>query len=199
MQKLESLLTERETAIAVDFDHLKHRVRCYAHIINICSSHVISSITSVSKLYISKLKVPVDSNFIFCGDSENELDDDDDDDDTGRNIDDLELDCYDDKGKSNLKHWFAGIKRDPLRCAHRVIHLLRSSDLHRENFRIFIQDRNTRKWFYERTQSGKRNPVQVPELQLLRDVKTRWDLVYSMLQRLRVLRPISSSHILRLI
>jgi hypothetical protein len=81
MQKLESLLTERETAIAVDFDHLKHCVRCYAHIINICSSHVISSMTSVSKPYISKLKVPVDSNFIFCGDSEDELDDDDDDDD----------------------------------------------------------------------------------------------------------------------
>jgi hypothetical protein len=199
MQKLESLLTERETAIAVDFDHLKHRVRCYAHIINICSSHVISSMTSVSKPYISKLKVPIDSNFIFCGDSEDELDDDDDDDNTGRNIDDLELDCYDDEGKSNLKHWFAGIKRNPLRRARRVIRLLRSSDLHRENFRIFIQDGNTRKWFYERTQSGKHNPVQVPELQLLRDVKTRWDSVYSMLQRLRVLRPVSSSHVLRLI
>jgi hypothetical protein len=136
MQKLESLLAERKTAIAVDFDHLKHHVRCYAHIINICSSHVISSMTSVFKPYISKLKVPVDSNFIFCGDSEDELDDDDD--NTGCNIDNLELDCYDDEGKSNLKHWFAGIKHNPLRHAHRVIRLLRSSDQCRENFHMFI-------------------------------------------------------------
>ena len=28
-------------------------------------------------------------------------------------------------------------------------------------------------------------------LQLLRDVKTRWDLVYTMLERLRQLRPVS--------
>jgi hypothetical protein len=38
---------------------------------------------------------------------------------------------------------------------------------------------------------GKRVVVQVPELQPLRDVKTRWDSVYMMLQRLRQLRPVS--------
>jgi hypothetical protein len=38
---------------------------------------------------------------------------------------------------------------------------------------------------------GKRVVVQVPELQPLRDVKTRWDSVYLMLRRLRQLRPVS--------
>jgi hypothetical protein len=49
MQKLDSLLAEREMGIMVNFGHLKNRVQCYTHIINICSSHVIASVTSVSK------------------------------------------------------------------------------------------------------------------------------------------------------
>lgn len=191
MEELESLLAEREAFATADFDHLKHRVRCYAHIINICSSHVISSMTSVSKGYLSELKVAVDSNHIDCDDSEDELDGGDI--DIGdHHIDELKLgDFYDDH--SNLKEWVAGIKRDPLRRARRIIRLLRSSDQRREGFRKFIQDGNERQWFSEKTQSGKRRIVQVPELQLLRDVKTRWDSVFMMLRRLRVLRPVSSS------
>jgi hypothetical protein len=62
MRELESLLAARKTAIAVGFDHLNHCVRCYAHIINICSSHIISSVTSIPKPHISGLKVPAGSN-----------------------------------------------------------------------------------------------------------------------------------------
>jgi hypothetical protein len=190
MRELESLLTERETAVAVGFDNLKHRVRCYAHIINICSSHIISSVTSVSKQYLSELEVPVGSNPIIH-DSEDESDDDDIDPD--RDIDELEPGhLYDDIDAS--LGWVSGIKRDPLRRARRVVRLLRSSDRHREGLRLFIIDGNERKWFFEKDQNGKRRSVQVPELQLLRDVKTRWDSVFMMLQRLRTLRPVSSSH-----
>ena len=66
MQELGSLLAERETAkaIKINFDHLEHHIQCYAHIINICSSHIISFMTSVSKQYLSELKVPFDSDHI---------------------------------------------------------------------------------------------------------------------------------------
>jgi hypothetical protein len=192
MKELEGLLTKRETTAATDFNSLKSRVRCYAHIINICASHVISSMTSVSQPYLASLRVPVDLNRNFCDDSEDEFDDDDDP-DFNYELDELELDyCYDDCGNPNLREWFAGIKRDPLRRARRLIRLLRSSDQRREGFRQFIQYGNRRKWFFEKNQSGKRCPVQVPELQLLRDVKTRWDSVYTMLERLRTLRPVCS-------
>jgi hypothetical protein len=148
--------------------------------------------TSVSKRYLSELKVPIDPSRTFHDDSDDELDDGDI--DTEGNIDELELDgCYDDLGKPELKGWFAGIKRDPLKRACRIIRLLRSSDKHREDFHKFIEDGNEQKWFSEKTQSGERLSVQVPKLQLLRDVKTRWDSVYKMLQRLRQLRPVSLS------
>jgi hypothetical protein len=194
MQQLESLLTGHETAVEVDFDALKHCIRCYAHIINICLSHVIASVTSVSKLYLSALKVPFNSNRVFCDDSEDELDDNNI--DPNRDVDDLELDgCYNGHGNPELIEWFAGLKHDPLKRARRVIRLLRSLDQHREGLCEFIKLGNEQKWFFEKTQSGKIS-VKVPELQLLRDVKTRWDSVYKMLERLRHLRPVSLSQAL---
>lgn len=190
MQELESQLAERDTAF--DFNHLKHRVRCYAHIINICSSHIISSVTSVSRRYLSDLKVPDDTDRMFYAEDDDDLDDDDI--NVGENIAELQLDgCYDADGNTVLDEWLAGIKRDPLRRARRVIRLLRSSDQRKELFREFIRTGNERKWFTGIDDNGERVTIQIPELQPLRDVKTRWDSVYMMLERLRVLRPVSSS------
>ena len=193
MQELEFQLAKCETAVGSDFDHLKRRVRCYTHIINICSSHIISSMTSVAERYLSDLEVPVDTDRTFCAKDDDDSDDDDDI-DADEDITELQLDgCYDAHGDHDLEEWFAGIKRDPLRRACRVIRLLRSSDQRKERFREFIQARNERNWFTVNDDNGKRVTVQVRELQLLRDVKTRWDSVYMMLERLRALRPVSLS------
>ena len=196
MRQLQSLLAEHETAIAVSFDSLNHRVRCYAHIINVCSSHVVASITSTSNSYLPKL----DPNQPY------DDDDDDDDDDDGNDSDNgddecpgdvnssCELaDCYDVHGDPKLKSWVAGIKRDPLKCARKLVRFLRSSDQRREGFRTFIQNGNVHGWFTMKDNDGKRVSVDVPQLQLLRDVKTRWDSVYMMLDRLRQLRPVCLS------
>ena len=59
MQELQSLLKKCETASEIDFDPLDHRICCYAHIINICSSHIVASMTPTSKSYLSGLKVPL--------------------------------------------------------------------------------------------------------------------------------------------
>ena len=137
MWELESLLAKHETAITVDFDNLNHCVRCYTHIINICSSHIISSVTSVSKRYLSKLKVPIDSNSTIRDESNDEPDDGDI--NTDHDIDELDLDnFYNNCGNSKLKEWIAGIKCDPLRHARRIIRLLRSLDQCRKGFHRFI-------------------------------------------------------------
>ncbi|KAN0139594.1 hypothetical protein V8E53_002623, partial [Lactarius tabidus] len=188
MQELEHQLNEHETAIVVGFDHRNNCVRCYAHIINICSSHIVASMTSTPKLYIFNLKVPIDSNIVTCDDNDdnNKLDGD-----LDCVIKDLELDdCY---NRGNHP-WLTRIKRNPLQRAQRVIHLLCSSDQCREGFHMFICDGNQHNWFTAKDCDGKRAPVQVPELQPLRDVKIQWDSVYMMLQHLRELRPVRSSH-----
>jgi hypothetical protein len=179
MRELESLLAAHKTATAVGFDHLNHCIRCYAHIINICSSHIIASVTSIPKSYISDLKVPVGLNVAICDDSNDSSDDGD--------VGELELDdCYDDPSPQ-FDSWLAGIKCDPLRRARRVVRFLCSSDQRREGFCVFIQDGNKCSWFTAKDDNGRRTLIQVPELQLLRDVKTQWDSVYMMLQRLREL------------
>jgi hypothetical protein len=187
MEELQHLLTKREIANLVSFDPLNNHIQCYAHIINICSSHVIASFTSTSKSYLSRLKVPPSPNHASRNDSDS--DDESDDDDY-----ELELPgCYDRQGNSKFRAWTECIKHDPLRHAQRVIRLLRSSDEHRKGFEKFIQDGNEHGWFTMKDSDGKRAVVVVPELQLLRDVKTRWDSVYMMLLRLRELRLVSWS------
>ena len=127
--------------VVANFDHLKHHVWCYTHIINMCLSYVILLMMSVFKQYLSELKVSVNLKLIVYDDSENELDGGDI--DPNHNFDKLELDdCYDAYGESNFNDWFAGIRHNPLRCACRIICLLHSLDQCREGFRRFIQDGN---------------------------------------------------------
>ena len=155
-----------------------------------------SSFTSTPTSYLSQLNIPLDPDYATYNDldSDNESSHSDDDDQ------DFELDlprCYSHRDSSGLQAWVEGIKRDPLRRARRVIRLLRSSDEHRRGFLKSIQNGNEHGWFDTKDKDGKRIAGDVPELQLLRDVKTRWDSVYMMLVRLRVLRPVSWSQCLR--
>jgi len=115
MEKLESLLKERE--IVAKFDHLNHRVRCYAHIINICSSHIINSTTSASGQFDD-----------YDGETDGDFGYD-------RDIEDWEPALlYDDRADSSIKTWFGGLRRDPLKRARRLIRFFRSSDQRRQIF-----------------------------------------------------------------
>ena len=177
MKCLETLLTARkksrekshETAIH-PFDHLKNRIRCYAHIINLCSLHVISSFSSA------------------CYDLNSTIDDyGDDDEDNNTDFDIKFADPtlgkhYDDEAKE----WAQGLKREPLTRCQRIVRLFRSSNEHRTGFQKIIERGNKHGWWTKRV-NDKVVVVNLPQLQLLRDVKTRWDSVYMMLQRLREL------------
>ena len=197
MEELQRLLARRGVADEVEFNHQNNRVRCYAHIVNICASHIIAASTTVPKSYLTRLKIPFDPSYAtqddLGSDDESSCSDGDGDSDNDQDYK-LELPaCYDRRNNSDIKEWIKGMERDPLKRARRVIRLLRSSDEHRIGFQKLIQDGNEGGLFTRKGSNGKRSPITVPALQLLRDVKTRWDSVYLMLLRLRVLRPVSWS------
>ena len=191
MRELQVLLGKRETAVAVDFDHLNRRIRCYAHIVNICSCHVIASMSSAPQTYLAGIKSFSAEDWSNCA-----VDDDSDDEsddglvDFSREIGELRLtDDYYDGGNAKLKTWFASIKRDPLKRARRLVRLFRASDERKRDFTQHIHDGNNNGWFFSKI-NGERVRVQVTTKELLRDVKTRWDSTYKMLERLRKLRPV---------
>lgn len=79
------------------------------------------------------------------------------------------------------------LRRNPLGLARMVVRAIRGSGLRRAAFAETISRGNDDKnnWFFIGEKS-----VKVPPLQLLHDVRTRWDSVYHMLNRLRELRPV---------
>jgi len=200
MEWIQDILTKHGIADTLSFYHQRNHVWCYAHIINICSSHVISSFTSMPESYLSQLKVPLDPNYLthhsngLDSGNESDLDSkdescDSDDDNVGDQDYKLKLaHCHNRQGKPpKPKAWVNTMKGDPLWHAQRVIHLLHSSDNHRTKFQKIIIDGNKLSLFMKKDGDGNQVKDNIPELQLLRDVKTRWDLVYMMLLCLRQL------------
>ena len=72
-----------------------------------------------------------------------------------------------------------------------VVRALRASGQRREHLDTIIDNGNKDGFFFIGEST---TPVQVQHLQLLRDVKTRWDSVYYMIRRLRLLRPVCDTN-----
>jgi hypothetical protein len=195
MEELRSELDKCRIASIVGFDLENNHIQCYAHTINICSSHIIASFSATPKSSLSRLKVPFNDDFPIHNDSDsdNEPDSWNEDKITDQDFE-VELPVhYGCLGTPRFKTWAKGMKRDPLRCARRVIRLLHSSDNHRTKFQAFIKNGNICHMFNRKDADGNLIPTTVEQLELLRDVKMRWDSVYLMLLHLRELRPISCS------
>jgi hypothetical protein len=212
MRELEALLKLHDDDI--EFDHLNNRIRCYPHIINICSSHIIASSTRISKRFLETLKSEFAGDLVYSnieGDKDDKDDDKDDkddkdgeDDEDGEDdndndndndsrlfarkipeltLDEEQFDILDDK----VRAWYIGLKHDPIKRARRIVRIVRSSDQRKQAFKKVINTGNHSGWF----RSHNNEVIELPDLELLRDVKTRWDSVYCMIERLLVLRPVS--------
>jgi hypothetical protein len=79
------------------------------------------------------------------------------------------------------------ISRDIISHARTVVRVIRGSGMRRDAFDELIVNGNAKGWFKE---GEPPKTVQLHILQLLRDVQTRWDSEYYMLNRLRELRPV---------
>jgi len=80
------------------------------------------------------------------------------------------------------------VRRDPIALGRNIVNVLRASGQRHDAFEEIIKDGNEKGWFT----TG--NPPQITKLrplQLLCDVRTRWDSVFHMIRRLREMRPVS--------
>jgi hypothetical protein len=68
-----------------------------------------------------------------------------------------------------------------------VVRSIHASGQRRDHFLSIICEGNINKHFI----LGDRVEIVVPELQLLRDVKTRWDSIFFMISRLQIMRLVS--------
>src|SRR5712691_11571183 len=207
MRELEVLLKRHDKTIK--FDHLNNRICCYPHIINICSSHIIASSTRISKKFLETLKSECGGDFVYSNiegdndgdnnnndnnnDNDNANDNDDNDNNNGGRsfardipeltLDDERIDILDDE----VRDWYTGLKLDPIKRARRIVRIVRSSDQRKQGFKDVINNGNDSGWF----KSDDNEVLELPNLELLHDVKTRWDSVYRMIERLLLLRPVS--------
>ena len=201
MDALQTLLDQREISKKIGFDPLDCWICCYAHIINICTSHVIASATSTSKSYLANLKVPVDLDDVACSDSNDASDDsasdvgsDDNANDHYHDVNEIQLaDSFKNRGDSTLKEWFKGIQHNPLQHARNLVTFLHASDQRKDGLYNTINDGNKSNLFIGQDETGKHAVIPIPQLELLKDVKMQWDSVYLMLEHLQHLRPVSLS------
>ena len=98
-------------------------------------------------------------------------------------LDEEQLDIFDDEA------WalYTGLKCNPIKCACRIVHIVHLLDQRKQAFKNVINTGNNSGWF----RSHNNEVIKLPDLELLRNVKTRWDSVYRMIERLLELRPVS--------
>jgi len=104
-------------------------------------------------------------------------------------VDQLQLaESFEVPGDPTLDQWFSEIKCDPLKCAWKLVKFLHFSDQRKDALRDCITIGNKSNWFIRQDDKGKCIVLKVPQLELLKDVKTRWNLVYLMLEHFWQLR-----------
>ena len=138
MRELESLLKSREKSI--NFDEKNNCVRCFVHITNICSLHLVNAMSNSNCAKVSETNDEIyesesefDSNLesdIICDDeSDTEEEEEEDDDDDKRKL-----------ALGKVHPWSTALKCNPLKCTRKLIHFLQASDQRRGLFCTTIID-----------------------------------------------------------
>ena len=91
-------------------------------------------------------------------------------------------------GLSDRQTFEEAIKWDPVALGHNIVRELRNSGQQHDLFDNTVRDGNEKGWLQV---GNPPRPIQLPLVQLLRDVATRWDSVYYMVRCLHEMRPVS--------
>src|SRR6267154_6237217 len=127
----------------IEFDAQDHRIMCFPHIINICIRHILHSFSNSDPADLEDALVGA-----FADDS---------DDDSGGSDSDNDM----------SKKYLEAIKKDLVALGCQTVKAIRASGLQHEEFAHLIESCNSSGLF---KLQGK--VIQVPQYQLLRDVRT---------------------------
>ena len=190
MKELKKLLAERE----IPSHSEDNRIMCFPHVVNIATQHILQGLSD-PELMGDDIDDNDDADQGGGGEdgNDNEADndkegsaeeeEDDDDEDEEGNDDD------EDKGNNTMRrgasNYHDACGEDPINLSRKIARAVRSSGQRRDEFDEMITNGNTKKWFQVDGQV-----VEVPQLQLLLDVKTRWDSTFTMLKRFIELQPV---------
>jgi hypothetical protein len=83
------------------------------------------------------------------------------------------------------------VDRDPIALCRGTVRAIRASGVRRDFFDETVTHGNENRLF--RSPENPEETIEVPKLQLLHNVKTRWDSVFKMISRFSDLRPVSNS------
>jgi hypothetical protein len=153
----------------VSFNPKECRIMCFPHIINTCVQHTIKALNN-----------GVDTDIDDIAENEEGSDNEMNDDGGGGNGNSSEEDIA-----------ISGVPGDPLNKIRAIVRGIRASGQRQEQFTNVILGGNQYGWWKD----GQGNVVTIKPMQLLRDVKTRWDSTYQMLVRFREFRQVSCFHL----
>ena len=85
----------------------------------------------------------------------------------------------------NKGEYLKALAMDPVSLGHNIVHIIRASSQHRKGFHDTIINGNANEWY-----TG--NATKLPVIELLRDIKTRWDSIFFMINQLHAVRLVSS-------
>ncbi len=142
----------------IEFDAQDRRIRCFPHTINICVGHILKSFSNIDPAALEDALV-------------------------GAFVDDSDGGGGGGGSGGDSDEYLEAIKNDPIELGRRTVKAIRASGLRREEFAHLIESCNSSGLF-----KLQGTVVQVPQYQLLHDIRTRWDSVYFMINRLRVMR-----------
>ena len=187
MKELQKLLEARE----IPFDAGDTRLSCFPHVVNLATQCILQSLTNTDLMGETDIFEDDDDEDVGARagngeDSEDSSDDEnDDDDDDGGNSDDDDDDDDDAGPRKGATTYQDACVSDPITLCRKIARTVRSSGQRRDEFDELIMKGNTRGWFKVSGES-----VQVPLLQLLLDIKIRWDSTFNMIKRFIELQPV---------
>jgi len=132
----------------VPFDHNNNHIMCFPHIINICTTHTIESLTDPA---LADEQTDFDA-IPFLGGMEQD--------------------------------YRQAVECNPIALCHCIVRAIHASGKHCNDFQEIICTGNEKGWF------------DLPELQLLHDVKTHWDSMFLMIRHFCTLQPVSNLELL---